>query len=223
MTDHTNMVSRRTALKGLASFAGAGVVGAGTIIHASEPAAAVNHHVEIDDITIELSAQEGEPVGLSELGLSDIWFEAQWENIETSIYADIGFVEGVYGVSLANVDLDVDGDGTETFGYGQTYADSYDVDIDGSSYLDSETPMHVGPTQTNGEEFLDHFSLDGSESEKTTEIRFGLVLRLAREDGTIDYGTVLENAESNFDVTVERVFPGAEAGDGEADAYGESE
>lgn len=223
MTDDTPLVSRRTALKGLATFAGTGVVGAGTIIHASEPAAAVNHHVEIDDITIELSAEADESVGLAEIGLSDLWFEAQWENIENSVYAMFSFISGVVGVTLATVDLGVDGSGTETFGYGQTYEDSYTVDLDGPSYLDGATPMHVDPIDTNGQMFLDRFGLSPSESEKTREVRFGLTLWLANDDGSRDQAGLLQNAESYFNVTSQRVLPDAEAGDGEADAYGERE
>lgn len=226
MSDDSNRVSRRTALKGIAAFAGAGAMGAGTIIYASEPAAAVNHHVEIDDVTIEVSAEEEDPVGIAEFGLSDIWFEAQWENIGTSLYADLGFViddANTLGTTLADVDLGVDGEGTETFGYGQTYEDSYDVDLDGSSYLDGGAPLHVAPNDSNGGDFLDVLSLDASESEKTTEIRFGLSLWLAEEDGSKGFTGILENAETYFDVTVKRVLPGAEASDGEADAYGERE
>lgn len=224
MSDDSNLVSRRTALKGIAGFAGTSAVGAGTVIHASKPVAAVNHEVAIDDMTIELSAEEGEPVGVSEIGISDLWFEVQWENIETSVYAGIAFQNGNTGVSLASLDLGVDGDGTETFGYGQTYEGSYNVDLDGQSYLDGETPMHVSPGKTtNSETFLNKLSLEGSESEKTDEITFRIGLRLAKDDGSIDYGTALDNMESHFDVTVKRVLPDAAAGDGEADAYGESE
>lgn len=225
MTDDSNLVSRRTALKGIAGFAGTGAVGAGTIIHASEPAAAVNHEVAIDDVTIELSAEGGEPVGLTEFGLSDIWFEAQWENIETSVYANFGFINdsaNTLSVTLAGVNLGVDGDGTETYGYGQTYENSYNVDLDGPSYLDGGAPMHVGPNQLNGQDFLDELSLGESEDESTTEIRFGLTLWHAEEDGSKGSTGLLENAESYFDVTTKRVFTDAEAGDGEADAYGDS-
>lgn len=227
MTNQSNIVSRRTALKGIAGLAGTAVAGAGMTFQASEPAAATGHAVEIDDITIELSAEDGEAVGLTEFGLSDMWFEVEWENIETSVWTQMTFINdsaGVLATKLGEVDLGVDGDGTETFGFGTTYESSYDVDLAGPSYLDGATPLQVQPSNPNGQAFLDELRLGESESEKTVEIRHNHVLRLAYEDGSIDGASgVLENKSSYFNVTLQRVSPNAEvSGDGEADAYGDS-
>jgi hypothetical protein len=223
MTDHTNMVSRRTALKGLAGFAGTSAVGVGSITYAAEPAAAqVNNGIEIDDLTIDLQAGEDEAIGLSEIGLSDLWFEAYWESITSSLIVDLTITEitNTWASAVLDfVDLGVDGDGTETFGYGDTYADSYTVDLNGGAYFDGATPLHTDPNDT---QLLNQYQLESGETEKTVSTRISLSLWLADEDGSQDVSALLENTEESFDITLQRVEPTGGVSDGEGEVYGEN-
>lgn len=224
MNENTNFVSRRSALRGIAGFAGASAVGVGALSHASEPAAAqVTNEIGIDDITIELKAGEDEAIGLSELGFSDLWFDAYWENITTSVYASFS-AQKLYGdytptVGLVDlVDLGVDGDGAESFGYGETYADSYTVDLDGGAYLNGATPVHTDPDDTD---FLSMYQLESGETEKTVRTRLSIELWLA-DEGSQDISMLLDTSEGLFDTTLQRIEPTGGVSHGEGVVYGEN-
>lgn len=221
MTDHTHLVSRRNALKGIAALGGTSAAGAGAILHASEPAAASSHVMEIDDITIGLNAAEGEPIGLTEIGISDIWFEIRWENIEYGLRGNFGWLTPAYGTQLASLRLHIDGEGTETFGYGDVYQSSYDIDLDGQSYLDGSAPMRVSLPTSNplDEDVITQYQLESSQNEKTVATEFFISLVELDEDGSP--GELLDNTDATFDVTLQRTEPDAGANEGEAVVYGE--
>lgn len=212
MSDNSHRVSRRTALKGIAAVATTGAVGVGGIIHASEPAAAVEHQMEVEDIVIET------PYGaVTEMGISDLWFEASWQNIPNDIrcafsFSREGSQDRVYGDTLATVDLGESGDGTSTFGFGETYADSYEVDL--ATYDAFSTPIATGH-----QGFLAEFQLDEGEAQKTVEaVTFSITLLDLRADGGTEG---LDVTEAVFDATVERTEPDADASEGDADAFGD--
>lgn len=201
--------SRRTALKGIAAVASTGAVGAGGIIHASEPVAAVEHHMTIDDITVD--TVDG---NITEMGISQLWFELSWENIQDPLYTEFEFRHDDFAQSAGldgagEKDLGVTGQGTETFGYGEKYSENYDVDLGDLSTYDV-------PLRTDWDAWLEHFHLGEDEDQKTVEdVQF--TIWIWQTGGSASLG--VENSE--FDVTVQRVEPDGDVSGGEGDAFGE--
>lgn len=221
MSDKTQLVSRRNALKGLTAFAGASVVGAGTILNASEPVVAASHGMEIDDITI--SSYDGE---ISQLGFSDLWFEVEWENVPTDVrvyfmmhHSDVGPNDLEEWERFGTVDLGIDGAGSETFGYGDEFEDSYDVDLDGPSHLDGASPLYIENSLFYSY-FLDEYFLDDDQEEKSVPTSFGLQLFILPPTEE-DEMTQVDSTEESFTVTVQRLDSQADANEGEGVAYGE--
>lgn len=212
MSDNTRRVSRRKALKGIAAVGSTGAVGAGGIIHASEPAAATGHAVEIDDITVETI--DGE---IEEIGISDLWFEVTYQNIPIGITVSFRFWETNLGPkSVDSVDLGVSGDGSETFGFGDKYTDHYDENI-GENVADRGSID--APLTTTDDEFLSYVSLDPAQDQKTVE-DMAFEINLLNENNVGNF-TLLNRIRANFDLTVLRVEPDGGVDDGEGDAYGE--
>jgi hypothetical protein len=209
MSDDTHLLSRRNALKGIGAFAGTSAVGAGTIIRASEPAAAVEHVMSVDDITIE--TLDGE---ISELGISDMWVEVSWEYIPIELIMNLEFRhDDVDPFDLIDagtrISLGVKGEGNEIFGYGERYEDNYTFDL---SEVHVNIPFSV-------DEDLEIFNLDEGQDEKTVQdVAFRVALGSVVESGP---DALLAQTVGEFDVTVTRVEPGGEADEGEGAAYGE--
>lgn len=206
MSDDSNLVSRRTALKGIAGVAGTGVVGAGAFVTAAQPAAAVEHELAVENGLIE--THDG---AVAEIGIGQLWFEVSWENIPDTLLCDFRFsISGVGLTTLDSGDLGVSGEGSETFGYGQSpeYRNEYNEHL-GS--LGLEVPL-----STDSEMLLEEIGLADGEDEKTTTVEFEI--RVYRNPGgPID---VLATSTGEFDFVVERLEPDGEVEEGEASPFG---
>lgn len=213
MSDNTNLLTRRNALKGIAAFAGTSAVGAGTIIHASEPAVAVNHGITIEDTVIETT--DGE---VSEFGIRDLWFEITYEHIQSDLGVLFRFSGTGSESSLKTARLGVQGSGTETFGYGDAYAEKYNVDLDGATDFLAQNDIFEAPF-TADQEWLEGLYLDEDQDQKTVEVVFTTHFESHHEE--FPHWTSAGGTFASFDVTVQRVDQDAEMNEGEGDAYGE--
>lgn len=221
MSDDIHLLSRRGALKGLGAFAGTSAVGAGTILHASEPAAATGHAMSIDNITIETT--DGE---ISELGLSALWFEVTYENIPHELMARFRFI--IVGGESATIEdkplLDLSGEGTETFGYGEVYSDEYESSLDGRITNEPGGTFNA-PISITDEAWLQNFSVPDGEDENSVALNFNVyIFSKASADAdpsSMDSWDHLDTTTSYFEVDVHRLNSSGDVPDGEGDAYGE--
>lgn len=215
MNEDTHLMTRRNALKGIGTLAGTAAVGAGAIRHASEPVAAINHPIPMDDIVIETI--DGE---VTEFGISDLWFEVNYEHVHNDLGALFRFSGDMPESTLKGARLGVQGSGTETFGWGDAYADDYDVNLDGVEDVIAQNDTFFAPFSITDEDWLEGLSLDDGEDEKTVEVRFRVALE-AEYDEFPSWRSTGGGTSTGFDVTVQRVEPGADTNEGEADAFGE--
>jgi hypothetical protein len=232
MSDNDKLVSRRTALRGIASVAGVSAAGMGSVRYASEPAAA-DVQLPIDIQNLDVFTTDGE---LSALGISDMWFELSWNRVPDDIIlvlelrsTDIS--EALFEMRSSPRYLGVTGTGSETYGFGETYAEEYEVDL---ATLDYETPFVAsrGDDSLIRSGTLDEFSMGEGEGEEIAgaeltsfEMSFGIsCFSASQQDDAADVvqggDNLIGGTGSYFTLSVIRNVGEVEA-EGEAIPVGE--
>lgn len=211
MAPEQGLVSRRTVLKTAGSATFVGATGLGAVLYSSRPVIAAASDITEEDVIIE--TVDG---GVSRLGVSDLWFELEWQHIRNDVRCYPTFVhyEPEFNqVRIADEDLGISGSGTDIFGFGDEYEDVYNVDLGTEDYFGP--PPHY----TEDEEWLAPFQLEDREGEKTVTVE--LQIRMADRDDDGTQGQAFVETLAEFDVIVRSVDPSVNMTGGAALVFGE--
>ena len=210
---------RRGFLKGAGAVGVAGVVGVGAMSYSAEPVVAAENGFEVEDITVEVS--DGE---LSSLGVTDAWFNLEWQainydrvEIQWVFETSEGDAATTFGRAGTVDNLGIAGSGEDSWGFGDQYEEEYENELTIEDFSDEEEfPIDV--TRDEDEDFLDIFSVEQEGDTEEYEVSFGPEFWGVTEEGDYD---LLGSEKGDFMLTVDWVEADATVTEGAADASGE--